>query len=445
MADILDNQAPNSIEAEKALLGSVLINEAILTECMALVTQADFFLLKHQQAWRGIVELRRAGTPIDALTVGDWLNRHHVLEAIGGIGYLTGLMGDVVNPDNAPFYATLVQRAALRRRMLALSDELKTLARDESIDTESVLATVIGKVSELKINTERPLLTSAMDAADVEYARVESVMNGERTPFVPTSLGWLRYWMGGYQAGEMYAVAARPGVGKTTLLQTEALYQAKLGHTVVFACIEQDPPEIMRGLICMEAGLAYDRVTKANDLTADEFKRFDAAHARLRGLPFWFADQERLTPLTLTASVKTAIARYGAEIVYVDYIGLMEDDSKNESRTQELASMSRKLKRLAKTSHIPVVVAAQLNRGSESVADRKPTLINIQGSDGLGFDSSVVMVLWRSNDVELPKGDGVIETGLAVIKNRHGRQGEGLIHLHVPSKQFKDISRKDTK
>lgn len=441
---ITDLSSPSSIEAEQAVLGAIMVDGSIYSECAALVTQADFFLMKHQQIWRACIDLNAAGTPLDILTVSGWLGRNRVLEAVGGLGYLTSLL-NVVSINNAPFYAQLVQRAALRRRMMVLSDELKALARDETIDTEEILATAVGKIADLKISTERAPLVSAMDAADDEYERVEGIMNGQVVPFVPTSLAWLRYWMGGYQAGEMYGVAARPGFGKTTLLQTEMLYQAKLGHVVVFACLEQDPAEIMRGLICMEAGLPYDEVTRASELTALQFQRYTQAHARLRELPIWFADQERLTPATLTGKVKTAIMRYRAEIVYVDYIGLMEDDGKSESRTQELASMSRKLKRLAKTCHIPVVVAAQLNRGSEGMADRKPTLINIQGSDGLGFDSSVVLVLWRSSDVDLPTGEGAIITGIACIKNRHGRQGEGSINLHVPSKQFKDIKREDTR
>lgn len=431
-------QAPASIEAEMALLGTCLVDSQSIAECAEIVGQGDFFLLKHQMIWRAVIDLHRVSAMVDVLTVTDWLTRNNAIEAIGGVSYLTALMNNLYSYDAAPFYAAIIRRASLRRSLMKVSDEIKALAMDESgTDIETVLSQAQSKIADLQLTGGRQALVSIKDAADTEFKRLEAILAGETPPSVPTSMKTVKGLIKGYRRGEFVVVSARMGVGKTTYMQTEALYQANNGFNVVYACLEQDPAEITRGLICIWGGLPYDVVTEGVGMTAQQIDAYTKAYGEICQLPFWFADQERLTPSTLRAKVKTAIARYKADIVYVDYIGLMDSDGggKEQNRAQELSKITRELKQLARISGIPIVAAAQLNRDA---AAGRPTLKDIKDSDGAAADGDVVIALWRDVDTPTPRV-GMIETNIDVLKQRNGALGWGKIGMRVPQKHFGDI------
>ncbi len=429
-------KAPASVEAEMALLGACLVDLMATIDCLTIVKQDDFFLLKHQMVWRAIIDLHHKAAPVDVLTVSDWLTRNHALDAVGGAPYLMSLINNAYSLSDAPFYAAIVQRASVRRRLMKASDEIKALAKDEAgHDIETVLALAQSKISDLQLPNERQGLVSISEAADIEFKRLEAILSGQMPSSVSTSMQVVKGLIKGYRRGEFIVVAARMGIGKTTFMQTEALYQASKGFNVVYACLEQDPAEITRGLICIWGSLPYDVVTEGVNMTPKQIEAYTKAYGEICQLPFWYADQERLTPSTLRAKVKTAIARHNADIVYVDYIGLMDSDGKEANRAQELSKISKELKSLARTSGVPIVAAAQLNRDA---AAGRPTLKDLKDSDGPAADGDIVIALWRDNDDAAPRV-GVIPTNIDILKQRNGAIGWGKIGLRVPQKHFGDI------
>lgn len=434
---------PAALEAEIGLLSVLLVAcDETYHEVKPLLGRGDFMLIKHQFVWDAITALVDNGTPVDVVTIGSHLKSRGLLDAVGGYPFLTSLVNDFVTSVWVVDYAKMISVAAGRRRLMALSDRLKSLAGDETKDFSALLSTAEAEFESLRMDNNRAPLISVGQAADDDYNRVMDILDGKIQAALPSSLALVNFWIDGYRRGEVICYAARPGVGKTTMLQTEALHLAEQGKVVVYAGLEQAPMELTRGLIAIKSGLPYSAITNARFSGKAELDIYSEAQAEVRKLPIWFADpDEALTPANLAAKVKTAIRRYNADVVIVDYIGLMEDDTKSDSRTQELASISRKIKRMARKTGLPFIVASQLNRGSEATADREPTLTNLAESDGLGRDADVVMFLWRESGVDIPEtGEGVVLTRISVGKNRNGMTGKGTICLLVPSKKFTDYT-----
>lgn len=436
------NTVPQVIEFEQALIGACLIEP----ECIADATTAglkagDFYLLKHTTLWDVLMQLQAVNAPTDVVTVCNVLKQAGQLEGVGGVLYITELMNSGYSTHNIPYYAEMIRRAAARRQLMRAADEIKALAANTSTaDTETIIAQAQAKIAALGMIDGKQPLVSINDAANAEFKRLEDILEGKVSPSIPSSLITLKKLIKGYRRGELVVIAARMGVGKTTMMQTEAHYQARHGYKVVYACLEQAPAEITRGLICIEAGLPYDVVTEVKGMTEAQLAAYYAAQGVVSELPLWFADQDRLTLSLLEAKVKRAIAQHNADIVYVDYLGLMDAEGgrKNDNRALELSRITGGLKQLARSSGIPIVLAAQLNRDA---AAGRPTLKDIKDSDGAAADGDVVIALWRDVDVTTPKV-GLIETNVDVLKQRNGAIGYGKIGLRVPQKHFVDIENR---
>lgn len=438
----LDLTAPASPEAEAALLGCLLIVPDILLTISRYVRSEDFFLLKHRYVWDAMSRLHAGRSPIDVLTLAREMAAHKELDLVGGMGFFTELMNNIPSSMNAEYYAGIVEKTALRRRLMQASDMLKAYARDETLPIDEVRSKGLNALMGALMVRESQALTHISEAAEKDFIRLSDIIDGLSKPYIATKFAGIGALIGGYMAERVYIIGARPRVGKTTYCQSEALQMAQAGERVVYACMEQSPEEITRGLIAMMSGLSYKKLTEGT-ITEAEWRTYLQYRAEVSALPFWFAGKGKLSPATLKQAVQLAVYQHDATIVFVDYIGLMKGDEKKPDRVSELESISVALHEMAVELKLPFIVAAQLNRGAEYGG--RPTLRDLKGSGSIEQDGDVVILLYRDDESDSSIQQGTVITHWVIDKNRYGAEGEGVIGLLVPSKIFIDVTMREVR
>lgn len=423
---------PHSELAEQATLLSLLINERAFEEIQGFLKAEYFFLLRHQYIYTAMLRLYKAGMPVNYVTVVTELQAMGRLNDVGGAPYITQLTCVEANSMSGVAYARLVERLALRRQVLKLSDDMKLMALGDDPDAtiESILYTthtaVLGMMTdavERKWTTAQAALSSLL--SDVEAARDR----GTNQVGLSTGFPRLNKITLGFQGGQSYLVAARPGVGKSALLGTWGLNIAAQ-HTeddrprlVVFFSQEMKTAALMQRIVSSETNLNLRHVLGGN-VTDDEYSRI-LGYVNDRGakLQLVIDDTPGMNPARMLSVVRDIERFYGqrVDIIFEDYIQLMSGEADN--RQEEVAEVSRGIKLLAMTLDIPIVSAAQLNRNVDQRQDKRPTLSDLRESGALENDADVIMFLYREDYYEdaNPQDESLME--LIIAKNRHGPTG----------------------
>lgn len=413
---------PASIEAEQALLGAVLIAPASFINVASFVREDDFFLLRHQHIWAAMSRLSERREPIDLLTVSEELDAAHQLNVIGGPAYLAQLANSSPTSVHAEFYAQLVERAAVRRRLLKAADEMKAVATDETLD----LDTVIGKAeTALYSVTDRQIRRDfiQMDEAVNQYFdRIEHLINNPHDQYgVPSGFQDLDQLLGGFQRTDLVIFAGRPGMGKTSFLLSAALNAARLNRTIAVFSMEMGSEQLVQRLISMETGI-NSQALRLGRLTQGEYQRFVEAAGRLSRLPIFFDQTSQLTPVELRTKCRRLQHEYGLDMVVIDYLQLMSAGANfQNNRVQEISYISRSLKELARELNVPLFSASQLSRAVESRQDKRPQLSDLRESGCLAGEALVYLA---DDDIPVP------------IRALAGRRGFAVRALDTRTRTF---------
>jgi len=442
---------PHSLEAEMALLGSIMLRPDVIYEIMDIVTPASFYFDKHKTIFEAMLELFGKHQPIDILSVSTRLKEIEVLERIGGTTFLTELSSTVPSSANAKHYAEIVMKKYMMRQLIEASEHLSHLGFNEAGELEEILDEAEKKVFDI---TERfagsarfkdivPLLTEAFERFE-KLSSADHELRG-----VPTGFKSLDDILGGFQPSDLIILAARPSVGKTALAldiarRTASDYKTPVGIFSLEMSADQLVDRIVAAQSRTDASVIRKGVRVQTGTWRDDvFKNIRDALDELSRTPIFIDDQPGNTIMKMRSAARKLKIEKGLKLLIVDYLQLMSPSSarSNDSMVQQVTEISRSLKHLARELNIPVVALSQLSRNIETRGG-KPKLSDLRDSGSIEQDADLVMFIHQTEEDirdENGKMKEVQRKELIIAKHRNGPLGSALLDYHTRFNTFVEI------
>jgi len=432
--------APFSQEAEEAVIGAILLDPDSFLNVAGFLQPEDFFLVRLRAIWEAMQRLSSRGEAIDLLTVTEELANFRQLETIGGQSYLIQLTNNTPTALYAEVYARIVQRTAIRRRLMETADHIKMLAIDEERPIEEVIEEAESHLFNVSDTQMKRDFVPMWEALSEYYDRIEALLLQRGGAIgVPSGFRDIDHLLGGFQKSDLVVFAGRPGMGKTSFLLTTAMNAARVGARVAIFTMEMGVEQMVQRMVAMETGINVQKLRLAN-INAQEAARFTEAAGRISNLHIFIDDTPGLNPMEMRTKCRRLSHEHGLDLVMVDYMQLMNAGKGYENnRVQEISFISRSLKEMAREFNIPVISAAQLSRAVEQRQDKRPVLSDLRESGSIEQDSDIVMFLYRdevyNEATEFPNQADII-----VAKHRNGPTGTVQLYFEKRLTKFMDAS-----
>jgi replicative DNA helicase len=430
---------PQNIEAEEAVLGSLLIDPDAIIRVATFLQPDDFYVQRNGWIYAAIRDLHERREPADLVTLTDELERREQLAQIGGPPFLTSLINATPTSIHVEYYARIVERTAILRRLIDAAGQIAKLAYQDVDDVDEVVdraESIIFGVSEKRASRD---LVPIRQVLDEFYDRIEylSAHQGEIIG-IPTGLADLDKLLGGFQRSDLIIIAGRPGMGKTSLALSIALQAArKWDKRVGIFSLEMSNEQVVQRLVSAETGIDSQRL-RLGDIHENEWPIFVQATSLLSDTQVFIDDTPAISALEMRTKARRLHAEHGLDLLIVDYLQLMRGDFRSENRVQEISFISRSLKGLARELNIPVVALSQLSRAVEARHDKRPMLSDLRESGSIEQDADVVVFVYRDEiynpDTEFPS---IAE--LRVGKHRSGPTGIFSVYFKKELAQFVDL------
>ena len=389
---------PHSMEAEESVLGGILIDNNALDRAVEFIGADDFYREAHRKILRAMQDLNQRGEPVDLVTLTDVLRTRGELQDVGGAAYLGELVEKVPTAAHVAFYARIVRHKAVVRSLIQVATEIASLGFESGADVDQLLDDAEHKIFEISERKVRPsffrirdIMVDSMKAIEQLYERKELVTG------VPTGFVDLDRMTAGLQPSDLIVIAGRPSMGKTAFALNIAQYAAltaKVG-VAVFS-LEMAKEQLVLRLLCSEARVDQSKV-RSGFAAERDFPKLAMAASRLAEAPIYIDDTPALSVLELRAKARRLKRERESKLglIIVDYLQLMRGHDGADSREQEISSISRSLKALAKELSVPVVALSQLNRQVETRAEKRPIMADLRESGAIEQDSDVIAFLYR--------------------------------------------------
>jgi replicative DNA helicase len=419
-----DRLPPQSKEAEQCVLGSMLRDNVVIGDILQIIRPDNFYLDAHQKICQAITGLYDQGHPVDLVVLAEELKNRKHIEDIGGYGYLGQLWDAAPTAANAEYYARIVRDKAIIRHLIHSSNEILRDAYDQAMPADELLESAERKVldiAEMGITGQTFTLAQALTEA---YDRIDTRQQNDQTSIsgLPTGFIDLDEKTAGLQNSELVIMAARPSHGKTALAMNIARHVAvEDGQPVFVVSLEQSRIELAERLLCCQARVDSHKLRKGH-LSSEDMQKLIEAGGVLRNAPLFIDDTPGQGMLRIAANARRLKLREKIKLVVLDYLQLIEPDNRRDSRQEQVAHISRRLKFLARELQIPVMALAQVNRSSEDRTDHKPRLADLRESGSIEQDADTVMLLHRPEMYEPGQHEGILEIHIA--KQRNGPTGE---------------------
>jgi replicative DNA helicase len=422
--DRTERLPPQSREAERSVLGSMLRDKNALGDVVQILRTESFYADAHQKIYQAITTLPDKGKPVDLVMLAEELRQRGQLEDIGGPAYLGSLWDAAPTAANAVYYAQIVRDRSVIRNLIGASTEILRDAYDQTQPADEMLEAAerkIFEVAELGIAGQTYTLVEALQDA---YNRIDLRSQGGSLAIsgLPTGYPDLDEITAGLQNSEMVIVAARPSVGKTAFaLNLVRNIAVDEGHPVFFVSLEQSRIELAERLLCCQARVDSHRLRRGN-LSSDDMTKIVDAGGKLRNAKIFIDDSPGQGMLRISANARRLHLRQHIKLVVIDYLQLIEPDNRRDPRQEQVAQISRRIKFLARELKIPVIALAQVNRASEDRQDHRPRLADLRESGSIEQDADVVMLLHRPDRYEPGQNEGLVE--VIIGKQRNGPTGD---------------------
>jgi len=425
------NVPPHDLEAEKALLGCVLLNPRVLDDLDGL-RPADFYWQRHGKLFEHLVAMCEGRKAIDSLLLVEQLKAHGDLEAVGGVAYIAELMGCVPYAHHAAYYARIVREKAKKRGLVELGHTACRMAYDDGTSVEQAIDATENALLRLGSDATEHKPFSAAEAAAEARRVLEEARYRDGTLGLPTGLATYDAYYGGLFAGELIVVAARTSIGKTSLALQIATHNAMAGRLVYFASCEMAASELLLRSACSLAGIPLQAVRSGRASDA-EHDRVEEALRQLSGSALVIDDRPELSVATIRRETRRLV-RKGLRLVVVDYLQIITPPDRKLQRYEQIGDMTRQLKSLARDLGVPVLVLAQLSRAAE--AAEEPKLSHLRESGSIEQDADVVLLLHRPEEGIEADGDAWA-ADMIVGKNRNGPVGRLRLDWDAAVMQFR--------
>lgn len=432
-----DALPPNDLTAERAVLGACMLSGDAIDTAGLQIGPEHFYADRHATIWREMSAMRGDNVPVDAMTLAERLSGSGKLADAGGVEYLVECMESVPNAHHVEHYAEIVLDRSRRRAAIMAAREVMAVVGDVSADTGEALAK-----AEREIHAALEHGSAVVDTS-IESALLEAVTNSreQRQPGLTLQMPTVDSILGDMTPGNVVIIGARPSVGKTALAMTILRKLAETGVPGVLFSYEMSRLEIAERMICAAACVRMDQLRR-NTLTTQECDRILQEAAIMGKLPLYIDDSDRNLP-GLISTMRVMVRRHRARIVVIDYLQLVPSGEKFQIREQEIAHISRSLKRAAKALGVVMIVLCQLNRAADVLRENEsPRLSHLRESGSIEQDADKVLFLWRPNKgMEGVDASRVDDHGmLSVAKNRQGQLGQIKLAWNGPAFSYSDWS-----
>ena len=432
-----DKMIPHNVEAEEAVLGSLLIDPEALFRVSPFLKGEDFYIQKNAWIYEAILAVHERREPIDFVTLCDELERRGQIEELGGVAYITRLINAVPSAIHVESYGHIVEQAAIRRRLIGAASQIAQLAYQEAKDVDQTIdqaEQALFSVSQRRITRD---LAPIQEVLGRYYDRIQYLVDHQGEPLgIPTGFADLDRLLGGLQRSDLILIAARPSVGKTSLCLSIARNAARYGQHVAIFSLEMSAEQVVQRLVSAETQIDAQQL-RLGRLAGDEMALFAQAIGVLADLPVFIDDTPSISVLQLRAKARRLHAEHGLDLILVDYLQLMSGDVRSENRVQEVSYISRSLKAVARELSLPVVAASQLSRAVEQRSDKRPVLADLRESGSLEQDADVVMFIYR-DELYHPDTEKQHIADILVAKHRNGPTGSIQLFFRSRLAQFLD-------
>jgi len=440
-----DRQPPQDRGAEQSVLGGMLLSKDAVADVVEVLQPGDFYRPAHQAVFDCILDLYGRGEPADPITISAELERRGELGRVGGAPYLHTLIATVPTAANAGYYADIVAQKAILRRLVEAGTRIVQYgyggANSDGAEVNEIVdraQAAIYEVTERRTSEDfiplEELLQPTMDEIDAIASR------GGDAQGIPTGFTDLDEYTNGLHAGQMVIVAARPGVGKSTLgLDFARACSIKQAQTSVIFSLEMGRTEIVMRMLSAEARIRLQDM-RGGRMSDDDWTRLARRMSEISEAPLFIDDSPNMTMMEIRAKARRLKQRNDLQLIVVDYMQLMTSGKKVESRQQEVSEFSRQLKLLAKELEVPVVAISQLNRGPEQRNDKRPMLADLRESGSLEQDADIVLLVsrpdaWERDDPRAGEAD------LILAKHRSGPVGTVTVAHQLHYSRFADLAQ----
>ncbi len=435
---------PHSDEAEKSVLGSILMDQDVFLEVSEIVKAEDFYSPAHQEIYRAILDLVQQDSPIDLVTVCEALIRRKSLEGVGGRAYVALLSTQVPTTANAVPYAKIVAEKAILRRLISAAGSIVEESFSERLDPRVVLDHAEQDIFEISKSGRHSEFSELNEVLGVNLERIkEAEKNGGKFPgIVASGFQTLDKITMGFQPSQLVIIAARPSMGKTAFALNIAHHAAtRQNKRVAIFSLEMSKEQLGDRLLSIEARIDSKKLL-SGQLSEDDWQDLDRAVGELSHADIVIDDASDISPMEIRSKSRRMNQKKKVDLIIVDYIQMMSPDTRAENRQQEITEISRFLKQLAREMDCPVLALSQLSRASENRAgNHKPMLSDLRESGAIEQDADIVMFLYREDYYKDASAEKTNTCEVLVQKHRTGTTGVATLGWQPSYSKFVDIYR----
>ncbi len=434
---------PQNIDAEKSLLGAVLIDEETLADISEHVTARDFYDRRHSIIYDAMMRLFEKHKPVDLLTLTEELKAKKELDTIGGSAYLTELTNYVPTAAHAEAYAELVSQKAVRRRLIKASGDISELGYNEESTTQELLQQAEAELFSVSDQSLKQDLISIESILTESFDRMEELHRNKGTlRGVQTGYRDLDNMTAGFQKSDLIILAARPAMGKTTLVTNLAYNVATIAkQSVLFFSLEMSKEQLVDRMLADASGVDAWNIRTGN-LSDEDFSKISEAMGELAEAPIFIDDTPGMTVLEMRTKARRAAHDHPLGLIIIDYLQLMQGSGRDGgNRVQEVSEISRGLKLIARELNVPVIALSQLSRSVESRSPQIPQLADLRESGSIEQDADIVMFIYREAYYN-PETERENITDLIIAKHRNGPTGKVELYFHPERLRFMSLDHR---
>ena len=434
---------PQNLDAEMSLLGAVLIDEEVLADVSEHVKPKDFYDKRHAVIFDAMMRLYEKNKPVDLLTLTDELKRKKELDGVGGSAYLTELTNYVPTAAHAESYAEIVAQKAVRRRLIKASGDISELGYNEETSTQELLQQAEAELFSVSDQSLKQDLTSLESILTDSFDRLEELhRNKGALRGIRTGYRDLDNMTAGLQRSDLIILAARPAMGKTTLVTNLAYNVATIAkQPVLFFSLEMSKEQLVDRMLSDASGVDSWNIRTGN-LSDDDFSKLSEAMGEMSEAPIFIDDTPGLSVLEMRTKARRAAHDQPLGLIIIDYLQLMQGSGRSDgNRVQEVSEISRGLKLIARELDVPVIALSQLSRSVQSRSPQIPQLADLRESGSIEQDADIVMFIYREAYYN-PDTERENITDLIIAKHRNGPVGKVELYFHPERLRFMSLDRK---
>lgn len=435
---------PQNTDAEKSLIGAILIDDEVIPDVSEHVKPHDFYDKRHGIIFDAIMRLFEKHKPVDLLTLTDELKRKKELETIGGSAYLTELTTYVPTAAHAESYSEIVAQKAVRRRLIKASAEISEMGFDEETTTQELLQQAeaeLFSVSDQSLKQDAVKLDTILNDS---FDRMEELhKNKGQLRGIRTGYRDLDNMTAGLQRSDLVILAARPAMGKTTLVTNLAYNVATIAkQPVLFFSLEMSKEQLVDRMLADASGVDAWNIRTGN-LSDDDFSKLSDAMGEMAEAPIYIDDAPGLTVLEMRTKARRVSHENPLGLIIVDYLQLMQGSGRSDgNRVQEVSEISRGLKLIARELNVPLIALSQLSRSVENRPDKRPQLADLRESGSIEQDADIVSFIFRPGYYEPDNPEFENITELIIAKHRNGPVGKVDLFFHPERLRFMSLDKR---